>query len=310
VQSQRSGFWLGIACLLTTVTIWGFFLPVSKSVLQTVDPFWLNVIRYWFAALLCAGVLVSREGLSALSLGPQARKLWVFGTLGYVVYALLVYIGAPLARSEHGAAILAMQPVFLAVYLWVSRQYRPSSAQWIFILCTVLGVVLLITQGDFSRLMRGGSQLGNALILLSALGWVGYTLGLKHTGYSPLRYTTLACICGNTVATVITLALTATGHATLPQVGILLPLWPQLLFIIVALSALSIVFWNIGVEKVGALNAALFMPFAPVVTFVIVVAQGQTFSAIEVSGALLAFAALVANALIARSKAMRLETAT
>jgi hypothetical protein len=52
------------------------------------------------------------------------------------------------------------------------------------------------------------------------------------------------------------------------------------------------------------------MPFAPVVTFVIVVAQGQTFSAIEVSGALLAFAALVANAEIARSKAMRLETAT
>ena len=57
----------------------------------------------------------------------------------------------------------------------------------------------------------------------------------------------------------------------------------------------------------GLLNAGLFANFAPVITYLIAIAQGQVPGAVELMGAAIVLIALIANNRHQRSKVGRLE---
>jgi drug/metabolite transporter (DMT)-like permease len=71
--------------------------------------------------------------------------------------------------------------------------------------------------------------------------------------------------------------------------------WPQLAFIVFCVSVFGILFWNMGVAKLGPLNAGLFANFAPVITYLIAIAQGRRPDAAELAGAAIVLVALIAN---------------
>ena len=47
--------------MLLVIGIWGGFLPVGKSALQAIDPYWLSFLRFGTAALVFLGLLAWRE---------------------------------------------------------------------------------------------------------------------------------------------------------------------------------------------------------------------------------------------------------
>ena len=57
----------------------------------------------------------------------------------------------------------------------------------------------------------------------------------------------------------------------------------------------GILFWNLGVARLGPLNAGLFANFAPVITYLIAIAQGRRPAAVEPTGAAIVLVALIAN---------------
>jgi len=87
----------------------------------------------------------------------------------------------------------------------------------------------------------------------------------------------------------------------------LLAVWPQLAFIVFCVSVFGILFWNMGVAKLGPLNAGLFANFTPVITYLIAIAQGRIPAALELMGAAIVLLALIANNRHQRSKVGRLE---
>jgi drug/metabolite transporter (DMT)-like permease len=66
--------------------------------------------------------------------------------------------------------------------------------------------------------------------------------------------------------------------------------------------------WNYGNQRIGALNTMLLLNSVPVVTFAVRVAQGHRFEGVELAGALLVVAALVANNLYLRRASARKTT--
>jgi drug/metabolite transporter (DMT)-like permease len=110
-----------------------------------------------------------------------------------------------------------------------------------------------------------------------------------------VRYTALSCSLG-WFAIVAALGIaTLAGHAKPPQPDEMIAVWPQLAFIIFCVSVFGILFWNMGVAKLGPLNAGLFGNFAPVITYLIAIAQGRRPDAVELAGAALVLVALIAN---------------
>jgi drug/metabolite transporter (DMT)-like permease len=305
---NRTDLAAGTLVMIGVVLIWGTFLPVSKVALHAIDPYYLTALRYGAAALAFVALVARFEGRSALRTDGHGLALFLYGSCGFAGFSILVYEGLKLTRPEHGAMILALVPVWIAFWQWLRTGHRPPSWTLVCIAIALAGEALVVSGGDPRRLLDGGDQLGNLLVLASSICWTAYTLGTQRVPrWSPLRYTALSASLGWPAIAAITAVATAIGHSGPPAMPALAGVGWELAYIVVVVSFGAMLLWNTGVRKLGPLNAALFANFAPVVTYAIAAAQGQAIAAAEIAGATLVIAALVANNLFNRRALARAE---
>ena len=285
----------GSLYMLLVIAIWGGFLPAGKSALELVDPYWLTAMRFGVAACVFVGLLLAREGRQALNTDGHLAKTALFGACGFAGFGLCVFEGVRLTRPEVGAMILALTPIQVALFQWWRTRRRPDNFTLAAIALALTGELLVITAGDVTRLV-GGDALGNGLVFLASLFWTAYALGgQQFPGWSPVRYTALSCSLGCFAILAALGIASLAGHSQPPRMDQLIAVWPQLSFIILCVSIFGMLFWNMGVAKLGPLNAGLFANFAPVITYLIALAQGRRPATIELAGAAIVLIALIAN---------------
>lgn len=295
----------GTLLMVAVVLIWGGFLPVSKSALAVLDPYWLTSLRFGIAALAFLGILAWREGLGALKPSGGEGRAFLFGAIGFAGFGICTFEGLRLTRPEIGGMILALGPVITVLWQWGRGGQRPDRFTLIAIAAALAGEALVITNGDLARL-TGGDALGNLFVFIATLLWVTYTFGgQQFPGWSPFRYTAMSCSLGWLAIAAATAVATALGHSHPPEPMRMLDIWPQLAFVVLLVSVFGILFWNMAVAKIGPLTAGLFANFTPIITYAIALFQGRIPGRVELAGVALVLGALVANNLHQRARLTR-----
>src|SRR5205814_3972227 len=134
--------------------------------------FHMTAIRYGIPAILFLGLLAVAEGPRALRLEGQGLRAAMYGTSGFAGLGLLVFVGLQHSRPEHGAIIMATQPLVAAVVAWWLRRMRPARATLAFLGVALLGVLLVVTKGRFTGVFAGGTGVGDLMMFLGAVSWV------------------------------------------------------------------------------------------------------------------------------------------
>lgn len=295
----------GTAAVLLTVLIWGAQFPIAKATFQFVDPFHTTAIRYAIGTLLLIPIFLLLEGRNALQYYGRLGPAVFFGVVGMSLSPMLVFLGVSLSRPEHAAVIVALQPSMTALADWIVRGRRPANFTLACMAVAFLGVVAVVTKLD-AMVFAKGELLGDLLVFLGALCWVAYTLSNESfKGWSALRFTTLTLIPGTIATVALTVALDFAGLLQAPTALALTSVGWHLVYLTVFGVVISMVCWNIGNQRIGALNTMLLMNFVPVVTFAVQMAQGTRFQPIELAGASLVIGALIANNFYLRRKARR-----
>jgi drug/metabolite transporter (DMT)-like permease len=290
---------LAIAC-------WTPLFSIAKRTLPVLDPFALGTVRYALGIALFIVLLRLVEGRGALSFGGRAVAASIVGLIGITGFNLFVWIGLMYTRPEHGSIILALQSPLTALAVWLVRSQRPAPFTLACVALAIAGVVTVITKGDLRNALAGGSLLGDALMFLGAVSWVTYTLSATaFPGWSPLRFTVMTCIPGAVGLVVANIVAVAIGAAAVPSVEALGAMWWQILYFSVCTVVLGVLGFNAGARALGPLNAILMLNFIPVGVFAIEAALGRRFAAIELAGAAIVIAALVANNLYLRGTSTR-----
>lgn len=300
-NSKSKGlFWLAI-----TILIWGAYMPVGKIVSTAIDPFWITGIRYTFSGAFLAGILIYAEGAAALT--PPRKDLLtliVLGALGSAGFGLFSYLGVRLTRPEHAAAISVLTPINVAVFRAIQARSLPPRGVMVAAITVVAGAILVVTRGNPATLTSGGSMIGNLLVLISSFCWTFYTIKAQSmVGYSALRLTTLTCSLGAPIGLALAAILTTQGMAQPPSFGDFVKIWPQILYLFILVSAVSIITWNIAVRAVGAQTATLVSTFTPVIPFAWAWWNGQIFTPAELVGVLMIIGAILAHNLNEQRKA-------
>jgi drug/metabolite transporter (DMT)-like permease len=292
----------------TTAVVWGGQFVVGKSALESVDAAPLSTIRYALAAALWLAVLAVLEGPRSLRLDGRGWRLFWLGSLGFAGFNLLAYTGLAHARPQSASLIVALGPLLTALVLWRRTRIRPSRATFAFLGVALVGVALVVSEGHPATIVEGAIGWGDGLVLAGVFSFVLYSLGAAEFRHlSPLRYTALTAGLGWLTMAAATAVLVGVGLAAWPSAAQLQDVTPQIAYLAIPGAVVAVLTWNAAIGAIGPQNAVLFSNLIPVTTFVIEIVRGYRPNGVEVAGAALTIAALVANNLFARRVQARRE---
>ena len=284
--------------LLVTVFGWGIMYPASKHAVSSgIDGYYLTFIRYVLGAFLVSFVLLIIEGKKSYQTEGKAFQLWLFGTISFAGLNFLTFIGIGFSSAEHATIILALMPMLSMILSSILDHNIPDIKTILCIVLAFVGIILVITNGDFNNLIASSSFLGDLLLLAATTCWVIYTyfanmMITKHK-WSALRVTALSSSLGVLSIIAITFIASFFHLASPPSMNALITSGFDIFILVI--TALVIITWNAGINGLGAINGILFVNLVPVISFIIGIHQGHSISYTETVGAIITIIALVLN---------------
>jgi drug/metabolite transporter (DMT)-like permease len=291
---------------LVSALFWGGMFAVLARALRHVDVFNLSAVRYGLATLVFVAILVVREGVGALRPGARAAEVAVLGVVGFAGFNLLLGLALGRINPQNAALMVVLAPLLTVLVRWVRDKARPGAATLALVGVALVGVVLVITKGHPAL---GNLGLGDLLMFGGVASWAVYTHGAtRFTDWSPLRYATLTAVTGTAGIFVLTAAVDVTGAEHVPALGDVLAVWPEIAYVALLGAVVAVLAWNVGVRRLGASNAALFLNLVPVIALGIAAVNGYRPGAVEYAGIALTVGAIVATNLLARQPAVTSAT--
>jgi O-acetylserine/cysteine efflux transporter len=287
---SASGIGRGDALAFFTAIIWGATIPLSKPIVDVVDPLVFATARF----ALIAVCLMACAALSGQSLRLKASDLPPLIGLGFIGFGLAQSINGvalSLTAASKGAVLSATIPAFGALFGWM-RGERSTIALWVGILIASAGIVLVInnsvTQWNFGH----GSLAGDLLFLLMSALFALYT-ALSRTALvrlGPIKAGAYLTLFG--AITMLPLGVYGARHgAVLPDQAYL---WANFAFVVLVSGTIGFMTWYSAVVKLGASRTLVYFYLVPVFALLgSVVFLREPFSAIQIAGSILVLGGVV-----------------
>lgn len=284
--------------LVTATMIWGAMFPIAKHILGDMDALTMTLFRYGLAAPVFLLMLGAREGWRSIKPEVSVWPLIALGGLGFAGFNLLMFYGIAQAKPEHGALVMALQPLIAAMIMWARTGKRPATRSFVALALAIVGVVLLVTDGEVSRLAEHAAVVPTLMMIAGGTCWVLYSMGAaNYPGWTSLRYTALTGTGGVIVLVSLWLLVGAAGGLRVPSAQAVIDLAPSLSYITLLAAFLAVLCWNQGIRVIGAQNAMLFINVVPLTALLVGVLRGHLFGHWELVGAGLVLMSLVLNQL-------------
>jgi drug/metabolite transporter (DMT)-like permease len=259
--------WLAYAKVTFAVIVWGASFIATKVALQDVAPATVVWLRFGIGVVILAAVAGYRKQLTF----PPWKDLPYFaslGILGIAFHQWLQSTGLITAQASTTAWIVATTPIFMALLGWLVLREKLTRWQTFGIALAAVGVLLVVSEGDFSTLASGtfGTP-GDILILISSVNWAVFSAlsrrGLQEHAASWMMLYVMGF--GWLFSSLLFF-----GGVGLADIGNLSAKgWVGILFLGIACSGLAYVFWYDGLQAVPASQVGSFLYLEPLVAVVV-----------------------------------------
>ncbi|MFB0768951.1 DMT family transporter [Aeromonas salmonicida] len=261
------------------MAIWSGNAIVSKLAVGLLSPAALAWSRWMVAAIILTPFLAHRAWRDRAKLRAGFYQLAALALLGMVLNQTLGYYAAQTLGATEIGLMMGLTPLMTVLLsIWLLRE-RPTWGALLGGLISILGLTILLGQGDPSRLFTQGIHIGSVYMLLSAGTYALYSVLLKKWD---LGLDNWSMLYGQVLCSLLFLT---------PFYLLVDGQWPDgraLWFILYAgipTSALSPWLWMQGIALLGASRTAIFMNLLPVMTAVLAISWlGETLTSYHLIG--------------------------
>ena len=235
----------GRLALLTAALIWGSSFIVMKDALSNIPPFQLLAIRFTLAGIFLAVLFRRRLMQSARSILFRGAVCGVLLLGGYATQTFGLQTVSPGTNAFLTSVYCVMVP-FMA---WAFTRKRPTLCNWGAAVMCIAGIGLISLSGDLTI------GPGEWLTLLSGLFYALHIMALN-------RYGTKDDPIALTIVQFGFSAVMAWGCTSLFEGGALFPapaIWPQLLYLTIFATAVTLVCQSIGQSLTPASQSAILL---------------------------------------------------
>jgi drug/metabolite transporter (DMT)-like permease len=143
-------------------------------------PLVLVVVRWFIVCAVLAALFEPSQWLELRALGrAHWRRLAWMGLLGYAGFNALYYIAAYSTSAVNLTLLQSATPALVLAGAGLIHKVRIRALQIVGMGMTMLGVLIVATHGDLTRLRGLRLDRGDALVLIACFFYAAYTLGLR-----------------------------------------------------------------------------------------------------------------------------------
>ena len=245
---------------LSCIAIWAGNGVVSKMAVGVLSPAAFAWSRWVVAALVLTPFLARRVWRERARLRAGIWQIAALALLGMVLNQTFGYYAAQTMGATEMGLMMGLTPLLTVLFsIWLLRE-RPTWGAILGALLSIMGLAILLGQGDPTRLFTHGIQIGSVYMLLSAGTYALYSVLLKKWDLGldnwSLLYSQVLC----SVVLLTPFYLLVDGQ--LPEAR---ALW-LIFYAGIPASALCPWLWMQGITLIGANRTAIFMNLLPVMT--------------------------------------------
>lgn len=252
---------------LFAVTFWGASFVATKVSLQYVAPTTVVWLRFAMGVVIL-GIAVGLGREFSLPKGKDWGYFAVLGFLGITFHQWLQSTGLVTAQATTTAWIIASIPIFMALLGFLVLKERLAWYQVAGIIIAAFGVLLVVTKGDLSSVIKGkfGTP-GDFLVLISAPNWAVFSVlsrsGLKK--HPATRMMFFVMVFGWLFTSPLFFANSGLAQISLiPWDG-----WVSIAFLGIFCSGFAYVFWYDALKVLPVAQTGAFLYLEPVITVIV-----------------------------------------
>lgn len=248
------------ALLGLVMLLWAGNSIVGRAVRNDVGPFVLSFVRWAGASLVLLPFALGPMRRDWAVLRQNWRIVLLLGLSGIAAFNAIMYTGLHYTTATNGLLLqAAIPPMVLAADRFLFGA-RTGWVHWLGVVASMLGVAVIVFQGQPSHVLGFRFGLGDGLVLAACVDWALYTVMLrKRPAVSPLSFLLATFLVGLAAVAPLALWEALTGPPVRWGAGV------GLAFIYVALlpSLLSYLIYNHAAHVVGPARAGQAITLLP-----------------------------------------------
>ncbi|EGG94354.1 hypothetical protein IMCC1989_59 [gamma proteobacterium IMCC1989] len=259
--SPKTFAFLGLAA---TNLFWAGNAVLARFASDGVPPFTLAFSR-WALALL---ILLPFAAPYLKGTWPEVRRQWpvviVLGFLGITIYNTVLYLAAHSTTAVNITLMSSNLPLITLLISWLMLNEKPRGWQLFGIMSSLLGITVIISNGDLSQLLSLQFNIGDLLILGIAFCWSLYSVILRKypINIHPVALLTVLIAVGLPFTFVLFfIELRMLPPFSISKSGSLI-----ILYVAIFPSIFAYLFWGYGIKQLGPNIAALSCYLMPLFT--------------------------------------------
>ena len=269
--------------VIISTLFWGMNFALAGAILQDMSPLWSAALRFGLSALVMIAVASwRREPLIAPAL-QYMGIYFVIGAVGISGFNVLFFYAMQTTSAGNASLIMATNPLVTTVLAAMVLGEQPSRRFLLSLPLALVGVVVVISGGDVTKLTHLQNVHGDLLMMGANFAWAGYIVLSRKLmpKQSALTNTTLVMSTGALILLVI--ALLSNEHMT--AIGAYAGI--NLAIMVVGGTVLAYLFWNTGIARLGAGRTALFLNLVPVFAMLTAALMGSMPNIAQIMGGVL-----------------------
>jgi len=251
-------FYMGL--MLVTSLLWGGNFVVAKTLVAHASPMTLTLVR-WLIAVIVLLPLVWWKEKRLVPAKAALVPLCLMGITGVALFNIFQFLALERTTSTNAGLISTMNTMSIALFSFAFLKEKINGLQLLAMVLSLIGVFLVLSKGDWQLLWHFQLNTGDLWMVAAVCVWGLYSVCSKWAMQttSPLMATLYAGLFG--VLILVPFTITDFTFSEIDSSFIL-----SLLYTGVISTVVCMVFWNIGVQQLGATTSGIFLNFNPIFT--------------------------------------------
>jgi len=245
---------------------WGISFIATKVAVAEVPPPVVVWLRFTIGLVILLAFIISR-GLLKLPTFKDGCYFALLGVIGITFHQWLQSTGLVTSQASTTSWIVSTAPIFIALLAWIFLHEKLGLIAVAGICLATLGVLLVVTKGNFSGMFTGNiGTSGDLLVMISAPNWAVFSVLSRRAlkKFPALFVLFYVMLFGWMFSSIHFISIQ--GWTFLHQISY--AGWLAIGFLGIGCTALAYIFWYDGLQAITASQAGVFLYIEPLVSLV------------------------------------------